>query len=568
MALDQKTDGVWKSGKGKGRKTPKGRQVNEDAISDVKLLLGNRERRADLLIEYLHLIQDKYKHLSAQHLAALAEELRLSQTEVYEVASFYAHFDIVKEGEEVPPSLTIRVCDSLSCELAGAQDLLLKLGTKYNGGGEVRVLRAPCMGRCDTAPTLEIGHNHIDNANEEKVALAIKANDIHPKIPDYQTFEVYSANGGYKELKSLRGGSRTPDEIQNEVLESGLRGMGGAGFPSGKKWSFVRMNEGIRYLAVNGDEGEPGTFKDRFFLEREPHFFLEGMLIAAWAVEAEKCYIYMRDEYPAVLEILSKEISSLENAGIVESGFIDLRRGAGAYICGEESAMIESIEGKRGLPRHRPPFVGQVGIFGRPTLVHNVETLYWVSKIIRDGPQVFTNTKKNNRIGLRSYSVSGRVKKPGLYLLPSGSTILDIIYAAGGMIEGHTFKAYQPGGASSGLLPASLNNVPLDFDTLNEHNTFIGSAAVVILSNHDEIRQVALNMIEFFKAESCGQCTPCRVGCEKAATIMNEKEWDIALLEDLCEVMESSSICGLGQAATNPIRSSIKYFPEELKKHD
>ena len=565
MALDQKTDGVWKSGKGKGRKTPKGRQVNEDAISDVKLLLGNRERRADLLIEYLHLIQDKYKHLSAQHLAALAEELRLSQTEVYEVASFYAHFDIVKEGEEVPPSLTIRVCDSLSCELAGAQDLLLKLGTKYNGGGEVRVLRAPCMGRCDTAPTLEIGHNHIDNANEEKVALAIKANHIHPKIPDYQTFEVYSANGGYKELKSLRDGSRTPDEIQNEVLESGLRGMGGAGFPSGKKWSFVRMNEGIRYLAVNGDEGEPGTFKDRFFLEREPHFFLEGMLIAAWAVEAEKCYIYMRDEYPAVLEILSKEISSLENAGIVESGFIDLRRGAGAYICGEESAMIESIEGKKGLPRHRPPFVASVGIFNKPTLVHNVETLHWIAKIAREGSAVFGAHGANGRKGLRSYSVSGRVRNPGIKLAPAGTTVRELIEEySGGMLEGHSFKAYQPGGPSSGLLPASMGDIPLDFDTLQEYGTFIGSAAVVVLSNHDSAKEAALNMLRFFEDESCGQCTPCRVGCEKAVKLMSEDKWDQNLLEELSVAMVDASICGLGQAAPNPIRMVIKHFNDEV----
>lgn len=565
MALDKKTDGVWKSGKGKGRKTPKGRQVNEDALSDVKLLLGNRDRRADLLIEYLHLIQDKYKHLSAQHLAALAEELRLSQTEVYEVASFYAHFDIVKEGEEVPPSLTIRVCDSLTCELAGAQDLLLKLGAKYNGGGEVRILRAPCMGRCDTAPTLEIGHNHIDNANEEKVALAIKANDIHAKIPDYQTFEVYSANGGYKELKSLRGGSRTPDEIQNEVLESGLRGMGGAGFPSGKKWSFVRMNEGIRYLAVNGDEGEPGTFKDRYFLEREPHFFLEGMLIAAWAIEAEKCYIYMRDEYPAVLEILSKEISSLENAGIVENGFIDLRRGAGAYICGEESAMIESIEGKKGLPRHRPPFVASVGIFNKPTLVHNVETLHWIAKIAREGSVVFGAHGTNGRKGLRSYSVSGRVRNPGIKLAPAGTTVRELIEKySGGMLEGHSFKAYQPGGPSSGLLPASMGDIPLDFDTLQEYGTFIGSAAVVVLSNHDSAKEAALNMLRFFEDESCGQCTPCRVGCEKAVKLMSEDKWDQNLLEELSVAMVDASICGLGQAAPNPIRMVIKHFNDEV----
>ena len=565
MALDQKTDGVWKSGKGKGRKTPKGRQVNEQAIDDIKVLVGNRERRADLLIEYLHLIQDKFKHLSSQHLAALAEELRLSQTEVYEVASFYAHFDIVKEGEEIPPSLTIRVCDSLSCELAGAQDLLLKLGEKYNSGRDVRVVRAPCMGRCDTAPTLEIGHNHIDNANEEKVSKAIKANDVHAKIPNYQELKDYSAGGGYTELKNLRGGSRTPDQIQDEILESGLRGMGGAGFPSGKKWSFVRMNSGIRYLAVNGDEGEPGTFKDRYFLEREPHFFLEGMLIAAWAVDAEKCFIYMRDEYPAVLAILAKEITALEDAGIVESGFIDLRRGAGAYICGEESAMIESIEGKKGLPRHRPPFVASVGIFNKPTLVHNVETLHWIAKIARDGSDVFGAHGAHGRKGLRSYSVSGRVRNPGVKLAPAGTTVRELIEDySGGMLEGHSFKAYQPGGPSSGLLPASMGDIPLDFDTLQEYGTFIGSAAVVVLSNHDSAKEAALNMLKFFEDESCGQCTPCRVGCEKAVKLMSEDKWDQNLLEELSEAMVDASICGLGQAAPNPIRMVIKHFNDEV----
>ena len=565
MMGKEESKGVWKSGSGRGRVRPKGRQVEDLAWSQVQSLLGDQPRRRDLLIEFLHLIQDAYGYISAVHMRALAEEMRLSQAEIYEVATFYAHFDVVKEDETPPPALTVRVCDSLSCELAGAQDLLLKLGTKYNGGGEVRVLRAPCMGRCDTAPTLEIGHNHIDNANEEKVALAIKANDIHPKIPDYQTFEVYSANGGYKELKSLRGGSRTPDEIQNEVLESGLRGMGGAGFPSGKKWSFVRMNEGIRYLAVNGDEGEPGTFKDRFFLEREPHFFLEGMLIAAWAVEAEKCYIYMRDEYPAVLEILSKEISSLEKAGIVESGFIDLRRGAGAYICGEESAMIESIEGKKGLPRHRPPFVASVGIFNKPTLVHNVETLHWIAKIAREGSAVFGAHGANGRKGLRSYSVSGRVRNPGIKLAPAGTTVRELIEEySGGMLEGHSFKGYQPGGPSSGLLPASMGDIPLDFDTLQEYGTFIGSAAVVVLSNYDSAKEAALNMLRFFEDESCGQCTPCRVGCEKAVKLMSEDKWDQNLLEELSVAMVDASICGLGQAAPNPIRMVIKHFNDEV----
>ena len=538
---------------------------NKEDLDFLEGLLHPIELRRDLLIEHLHIIQDHFGFLSEKNLTLLSKLLKISKVEVYEVASFYAHFDIVKNDEVPPPNMTIRVCNSLSCELSGSSELEAQLLENYNSK-EVRILKAPCMGRCFAAPTVEIGHYHIDNADINKIRDAVKNNKVKPVIPDYENFESYINKGGYKKLKEIIS-NINGDNWYDDLIKSDLRGLGGAGFRTAKKWQLVSNEQGPRYLAVNGDEGEPGTFKDRHYLETEPHMFLEGMLIASLAVSAEKCFIYIRDEYPAILKILKEEIRKLEDNNIISKHFIDVRRGAGAYICGEESAMIESIEGKRGLPRHRPPFVGQVGIFGRPTLVHNVETLYWVSKIMRDGPHVFNNIIKNDRIGLRSYSVSGRVKKPGLYLLPSGSTILDIIDSAGGMSEGHTFKAYQPGGASSGLLPASLNNVPLDFDTLNEHNTFIGSAAVVILSNQDKIRQVALNMIEFFKAESCGQCTPCRVGCEKAVTIMNEQEWDIELLEDLCEVMESSSICGLGQAATNPIRSSIKYFPDEIKNH-
>ena len=538
---------------------------NKEDLDFLEGLLHPIELRRDLLIEHLHIIQDHYGFLSEKNLTLLSKLLKISKVEVYEVASFYAHFDIVKNDEVPPPNMTIRVCNSLSCELSGSSELEAQLLENYNSK-DVRILKAPCMGRCFAAPTVEIGHYHLDNAGIIKIRDAVKNNKVKPVIPDYENFESYINKGGYKKLKEIIS-NINGDNWYDDLIKSDLRGLGGAGFRTAKKWQLVSNEQGPRYLAVNGDEGEPGTFKDRHYLETEPHMFLEGMLIASLAVSAEKCFIYIRDEYPAILKILKEEIRKLEDNNIISKYYIDVRRGAGAYICGEESAMIESIEGKRGLPRHRPPFVGQVGIFGRPTLVHNVETLYWVSKIMRDGPHVFNNTIKNDRIGLRSYSVSGRVKKPGLYLLPSGSTISDIIDSAGGMSEGHTFKAYQPGGASSGLLPASLNNVPLDFDTLNEHNTFIGSAAVVILSNQDKIRQVALNMIEFFKAESCGQCTPCRVGCEKAVTIMNEQEWDIELLEDLCEVMESSSICGLGQAATNPIRSSIKYFPDEIKNH-
>jgi NADH:ubiquinone oxidoreductase subunit F (NADH-binding)/NADH:ubiquinone oxidoreductase subunit E len=555
-------DGVWKSGKGKGRHHPKGRQLTDQAWDEVKALLGTEPRRADLLIEYLHKIQDTYGHLSAAHLRALAEETRLSMAEVYEVATFYAHFDVVKEADTPPPALTIRVCDSLSCELAGAQALKSALEDGLNPE-EVRVLRAPCMGRCDTAPVLEIGHNHIDKATFGKVEAAIAADDTRAHIPTYETHADYTAEGGYAALKDLRANGNWED-VQAKIKKSGLRGLGGAGFPSGTKWGFVRGNAGPRYIAVNGDEGEPGTFKDRYYLERTPHLFLEGMLIAAWAVEADRAYIYMRDEYPAVLEILAREINALEESGIVDAGYIEVRRGAGAYICGEESAMIESIEGKRGMPRHRPPFVAQVGIFGQPTLVHNVETLYWIAKICREGPECLNTTELNGRTGLRSYSVSGRVAKGGVYLLPAGSTITDIIAAAGGMADGHEFKAYQPGGPSSGLLPASMNDIPLDFDTLQPHGTFIGSAAVVVLSQKDRARDAALNMLRFFEDESCGQCTPCRVGCGKAVQLMQSETWDQPLLTELCTAMTDASICGLGQAAPNPIKLTMQHFADEI----
>ncbi|MFC4669877.1 NAD(P)H-dependent oxidoreductase subunit E [Seohaeicola nanhaiensis] len=554
--------GIWKSGKGKGRHVPKGRQLDDAALAEVRGLLGDAPRRRDLLIEFLHLIQDAYGHLSAAHLRALAEEMRIGQAEVWEVASFYAHFDLVKEGETPPPALTIRVCDSLSCEMAGARQLKSAL-EKGLDPAKVRVLRAPCMGRCAAAPALEIGHNHIEHATPEKVQAAIDAQDIHAYIPSYETLEDYRAAGGYAELLNLRAKGDW-EEVQATVAASGLRGLGGAGFPSGKKWGFVRAHPGPRYLAVNGDEGEPGTFKDRFYLESQPHGFLEGMLIAAWAVEAQRCFIYMRDEYPAVIEILRREIRALEDENLVDKGFVELRRGAGAYICGEESAMLESIEGKRGLPRHRPPFVAEVGLFGRPTLVHNVETLFWLSQIVREGHEVLSSTQKNGRTGLRSYSVSGRVRSPGVYLLPAGSTMRDIIEAAGGMLEGHVFKAYQPGGPSAGLLPASLSDIPMDFDQLQKHGTFIGSAAIVVLSDHDSARAAALNMLRFFEDESCGQCTPCRVGCEKAVKLMEADRWDTALLEELCQTMADASICGLGQAAPNPIRLTIRHFPDEI----
>jgi formate dehydrogenase len=544
----------------KYNKDIKSKTITKDQIL-LEKILSPLDLRRDLLIEHLHKIQDYFGFLSEKNLALLAKILKLSKVEVYEVASFYAHFDIVKEGDIPPPKTTIRVCNSLSCQINGSTTLKNKIIKRFQDQ-DIRVLDAPCMGRCAFAPVLEIGHFHVENANLEKVIEAIEKKWKSPIIPNYQSFYDYINKGGYQKLKEVKD---RKDIWYDNIIKADLRGLGGAGFRTAKKWQLVSNEKGPRYLAVNGDEGEPGTFKDKYYLEKEPHMFLEGMLMAATSINAEKCFIYIRDEYPAVLKILKDEIIKLENEKIIPLNYIDLRRGAGAYICGEESAMIESIEGKRGLPRHRPPYVGQSGIFGKPTLVHNVETLYWVARIMREGPEIFTDFNKNNCIGLRSYSVSGRVKNPGLYLLPSGSTILDIIEASGGMIEGHRFKAYQPGGASSGLLPATINDVPLDFDTLDKYNTFIGSAAVVVLSNKDKIKDVALNMIEFFKSESCGQCTPCRVGCEKAVNIMKQKDWDISLLQDLCEVMESSSICGLGQAATNPIKSSISFFSEELK---
>ena len=535
--------------------------TNEDKIL-LKKILSPLEFRKDLLIEHLHKIQDYFGYLSEKNLRLLAKLIKVSEVEVYEVASFYAHFDIVKKDEPKPPKLTLRVCSSLSCELFGSKLLEEELVKKYMHE-DIRVLKAPCMGRCNKAPVVEVGHYHLENANVDKIEDAIISNKTSPILPNYETFEDYKNKGGYTKLFKIK---KSKENWYESIIKADLRGLGGAGFRTAKKWELVNNEIGPRYLAVNGDEGEPGTFKDKHYLETEPHMFLEGVLMASHAISAEKCFIYLRDEYPGILKILKNEICKLEKEKIIPLNFIDLRRGAGAYICGEESAMIESIEGKRGLPRHRPPYVGQSGIFGRPTLVHNIETLYWVAKLIRNGPQIFTDIVKNNRVGIRTYSVSGRIKNPGIYLLPSGSTILDIIDTAGGMLDGHKFKAYQPGGPSSGILPASISNVPLDFDTLGEYDTFIGSAAVVVLSDQDEIKKVASNMIDFFKSESCGQCTPCRVGCDKASSIMKKKDWDIKLLEDLCEVMETSSICGLGQAATNPIKSSITYFSEEIKR--
>jgi formate dehydrogenase len=551
------------SGRRRSPAFPKGRQLEPRARDEVAALLGDRPRDRDLLIEHLHLIQDKYGCLAAPHLQALAAEMRLAMAEVYEVASFYAHFDIVLDGEAPPPTLTVRVCDSLTCALAGGDDLRAALPGKL--GPAVRVVRAPCMGRCDTAPVAEVGHRHVDHANVGAVAQAAAAGDVHPEIPPHTAFEAYAAGGGYALLRECRDGVRDVDGLIKALEDSGLRGLGGAGFPSGRKWRFVRQEKGPRLMAVNADEGEPGTFKDRFYLERDPHRFLEGMLVAAWVVEAEAVYIYLRDEYPAVRAILQQAIARVEDSGLNGRCAIHLRRGAGAYICGEESAMLESIEGKRGLPRHKPPFPSQVGLFGRPTLIHNVETLFWVRDIVQKGPGWFAGEGRNGRNGLRSFSVSGRVKSPGVKLAPAGITAQQLIDEyCGGVADGHRFKAYLPGGASGGILPARMADIPLDFGTLEQHGCFIGSAAVVVLSDQDDIKGAALNLMRFFEDESCGQCTPCRVGTEKAAMLMTGKKWDEPLLRELSAAMASASICGLGQAAPNPLLCLLKYFPEEL----
>ena len=552
---------------GRGRRNdvfaPKGRTVDPEALAAVGGLLGDRPRRADLLIEHLHLLQDNYGHLSARHLAALAEHMNLPLAAVYETASFYAHFDLVMDGETPPPPLTIRVCDSLTCEMMGAQQLLSALEERV--GREVRVVRAPCMGRCEVAPVVEVGHRHTGEASLEKVVAQVEARQVEPELPDYVDLEGYRAEGGYQLLGGLLEGRLTPEAIVEELDAAGLRGLGGAGFRSGLKWSLVRRQPGPRLMAVNADEGEPGTFKDRWYLERDPHRFLEGTLVAAAAAECDTCWIYLRDEYPQLREVLLREIAALDAAGLTRHCRLELRRGAGAYICGEESAMLESIEGRRGYPRHKPPYPTEHGLWGRPTLIHNVETLYWVRDIVEKGAQWFAGEGRNGRKGLRSFSVSGRVREPGVKLAPAGITIRELIDEyCGGMAEGHELKAYLPGGASGGILPASLDNVPLDFDTLQEYGCFIGSAAVMVLSDKDDIRTAVRNLMRFFEDESCGQCTPCRVGTEKAAKLLDAEQWDVPLLQELSKVMMGASICGLGQAAPNPVLTALKYFPEEV----
>jgi formate dehydrogenase beta subunit len=559
----------------------KGRQVDDASLREVELTIGNSptsQYRRDLLIEYLHLLNDQNKSLFERHLVALAKLMNVPMAEVFEVATFYHHFEVIK-GNECAPSLTIRVCDGLSCELAGAQDLLARLpaylGLKEGDG--VKVIAAPCVGRCEQAPVAIVHQHPVIKASLNTVLNAVASkwhkhpapNGLSACAPEYIDFDDYLANGGYKTLSDLLTGKLNADAVLKIMEDSGLRGLGGAGFPAGKKWRIVRDQPSSRLMTVNIDEGEPGTFKDRTYLERDPHRFLEGMLIAAHVVGVDACYVYLRDEYHGCREILENEIAKLQSNAIADIRLklplIELRRGAGAYICGEESAMIESIEGKRGEPRMRPPYIAQIGLFGRPTLAHNFETLHWVRDILEKGPGWFTGFGRNGRTGFRSFSVSGRVTSPGVKLAPAGISLIDLVNEyCGGMAEGHTLYAYLPGGASGGIFPASLANLPLDFDTLQPHGGFIGSAAVIVLGHLDKARDAAINMMRFFKDESCGQCTPCRVGTAKAAKLMEASQWDNDILEDLNVVMTDASICGLGQAAPNPVRCVQKYFSHEI----
>jgi formate dehydrogenase len=545
----------------------KGRQADDVSLLEVSALLPMEDKvlqqRPDLLIEHLHKINDNFRGLHERHLVALAKLMNMSMAEVYEVATFYHHFEIIRDGEEAPV-FTLRVCDGLSCDMAGASTLLGQLKASL-GTGNIKVVPAPCVGRCEQAPVAVVHQHEIGHATSEKVMQAVQSQSIQPVAPDYIDLAAYVADGGYALLRDVVEGKLDAEAVLKAMEDSGLRGLGGAGFPAGRKWRIVREQAAPRLMAVNIDEGEPGTFKDRTYLERDPHRFLEGMLVAAHVVGIEAIYIYLRDEYHGCRQVLSQELEKLQANPPVGLPLIELRRGAGAYICGEESAMIESIEGKRGEPRMRPPYIAQVGLFGRPTLEHNFETLYWVRDIVTKGPQWFSGFGRHNRQGLRSFSVSGRVKKPGVKLAPAGITVAELIEEyCGGMQDGHTFYAYLPGGASGGILPASLKDIPLDFDTLQPYGCFIGSAAVIVLGQQDSARHAALNMMKFFEHESCGQCTPCRVGTAKAVQLMQAPVWDLGTLEDLNQVMIDASICGLGQAAPNPVRCVQKYFPQEV----
>ena len=562
-SVKKKRDGNEKRD-GNARGKPKGRPVDSRVLAEVQALLKDEPRRRDLLIEHLHRIQDRYGYLSAAHIAALAREMGLAQTEVYEVATFYHHFDVIKEGETPPPPLTVRVCDSLSCELSGAGELMA--GLKRELGSGVRVIPAPCVGRCEQAPVAVVGQNPVAQATPDKVKQLVLGKKTNCLVQKYIHYAEYRRNGGYRIAAECLAGKRDAESILKTMEDSGLRGLGGAGFPAGRKWRLVRNEKAPRLLAINIDEGEPGTFKDRHYIERDPHRFLEGAIIAAWTAQISEVYIYLRDEYAGCREILERELKALQANPPCALPPIFLRRGAGAYICGEESAMIESIEGKRGMPRLRPPYVAQVGLFGYPTLEHNMETLHWVREILEQGAAWFASHGRHGRKGLRSFSVSGRVAKPGVHLAPAGITVKELIEEyCGGMQPGHSFYAYLPGGASGGILPAKMGDIPLDFDTLNEYGCFIGSAAIIILSDQDKAAAAARNLMKFFAEESCGQCTPCRVGTAKALKLMEAPRWNQGLLEELSVAMADASICGLGQAAPNPIRCVVKYFPHEIK---
>ena len=551
--------------KKKRRWTPKGRQVEDKYLDEVSKLFSGLIFKRDELIEYLHILQDKFGVLYDKHLVALSTIINLPLSEIYEVATFYAHFNIVKDSKDYNPVNVVRVCESLTCELFGAHKLLQDIKKLENKN--IKVVPGPCMGRCNVAPTVCVGKNYVDVANFDKVKKTIDEKNFNPFIPDYINLSSYKKNGGYEIANKIKNGVISKKQVLDSLNESGLKGKGGAGFPTGKKWEIVSNYNGKKYVAVNGDEGEPGTFKDRSYLESDPHRFLEGALIASYFINAQKVYIYMRDEYPTVIKILLDEINKMEDEEIIPKDFFIVRRGAGAYICGEESAMIESIEGKRGLPRHRPPYVAEIGLFGCPTLTNNLETLFWVRDIIEKGAKWFAEKGSNGNKGFHSFSVSGRVKNPGVKVAPAGITIQQLIDKyCDGMADGHTFKGYLPGGASGGILPATMNDIPLDYGSkeLMDAGCFLGSAAVVVLSDHDNMKDVALNLLKFFEEESCGQCTPCRSGTEKTVKLMQEKNWNKEKLKDLSEVMAQASICGLGQAATNPLNSVLKYFSNEI----
>ena len=541
----------------------KGRQVDKTSLIEAQELLSSfLPLKKDMLIEYLHLFNDKYNALFPKHMRALSELMKLSMSEIYEVASFYAHFHIMDEDNISVPDVTIKVCDSITCAMNESEKLYHNIKLKYKN---CRVEKAPCMGRCNYAPVVEVNHNHILNADNSKVLKAISEKNFSYNNNKFISFEEYVSKGGYQLFKKILNGDVSFDNMIEIFSESGLRGLGGAGFPAFKKWQFVKSYKGPRLMCINADEGEPGTFKDRYYLNKDPHRFLEGTLVAAKLVDAQKCYLYIRDEYYGLIKLIEQQVKILEDKNIVEKNFLEIRRGAGAYICGEESALIESIEGKRGLPRNRPPYVAEVGLFGRPTLVHNVETVYWIREIYEKGGKWFSSYGRNGRKGLRTFSVSGFVKNPGIKLTDAGITVNQLIEEhCGGMLDGHKFLGYLPGGASGGILPKSLGDIPLDFDTLQEYNCFIGSAAIVILSDKVDMREIGLNLMKFFEDESCGQCTPCRNGTSMAVKLMKEKKWDIELLKKLSKTMNKASICGLGQAAPNPLQSIINHFEKNV----